>query len=206
VDLAVERRGGGEPGARIRRVSGGRPDHHPRYCARRPPQRAGSDRAVRGRRGDGPPVRQGAKVPRAVRGDHSPPHVQGERAGGASLPSPARGGAAAGGPSVARRRRRRFRHRGGRLRAGPHGARLRRRRLRRGAGARARPGAAGRRRRHLRRHDLARDRGQAGHGAGDQRPHHPAAQAGRPLASVPAVHAHVPPLLALPEPAHLLRP
>ena len=43
----------------------------------------------------------------------------------------------------------------------------------------------------LHRHHLAGDRRPAGHRAGDQRPHHPAAQAGRPLASDRAVHAHL---------------
>ena len=38
-------------------------------------------------------------------------------------------------------------------------------------------------RRHVRRHQLARDRRPAGHRPRDQRPDHPAAQAGRPLAS-----------------------
>ena len=99
----------------------------------------------------------------------------------------------------------RLRHRGRRLGTGPHGAGLRRRRL--PGRHRTWPGAgpAGGGGRHLRRHDLARDRRPPGHRARDQRPDHPAAQAGRALAPDGAAHAHVSPLLALPEPADLLR-
>ena len=53
---------------------------------------------------------------------------------------------------------------------------------------------------------LARDRRPAGHRQGDQRPHHPAAQAGGPLAPDAVVQPQLSALLALRQPADLLRP
>ncbi len=74
-----------------------------------------------------------------------------------------------------------------------------------GVGAWAGAGAPGGGRRHVHRHRVARDRGSSRHGSRNQRPHHRPAQAGWPLASHHAVRAHVSALLALFQPAHLLR-
>ena len=100
----------------------------------------------------------------------------------------------------------RLRHRGRRQWPGPPGARLRRRRLPGGQRPRARAGEAGGTGRHVHRDQLARDRGPPGHRQGDQRPDHRAAQARRPLAPDPALHPQLSPLLALLQPADLLRP
>ena len=130
----------------------------------------------------------------------------GRELAGLRVPAAARGGAAARRPGVAPGRARAT---SSPPRTAPASCTWRRRSApttTRPARARPGAGAPGRGRRHLHRHDLAGDRGPAGHRARDQRPDHPAAQAGRPLAPDAAAHAHLSALLALLEPADLLRP
>ena len=154
-----------QPGPRVRRVPGRRPAAHPGHR----PRRRAAQQLGQGR----------ADLRRAGRGAHLP----GPRAGRAPLPASARGRAAARGPGqprvvvlgdfVTAEDGSGLVHMAPAFGADDfqagveHGLAL------------VRPVAAdgtfvG--------HDLARDRGPAGHGARDQRPHHPAAQAGRPLA------------------------
>ena len=186
LDAALQRRGGGASRSRVRGIPGRRSHPHPGHGKGRASQRVRKGRAL-------------------VRGPRTPAHVSGPRAGRAPLPPAARGGRAAGGPGLARGHHRRLRHRRGRERPGAPGTGLRRGRLPGGTGARPGAGAAGRGGRHLHRHELARDRGAAGHRQGDQRPHHPAAQARGALAPDAALQPQLPALLALRQSADLLR-
>ena len=122
-----------------------------------------------------------------------------------SATAPARGRRAAGGQALAHRRRRAT---SSPRRTAPASCTWRRRSApttTRRAAARPRDGPAGRGGRHVRRHELAGDRGAARHRRRDERPHHPPAQARRPLAPHRGVRPQLPALLALQQHADLLR-
>ena len=168
VDAAVQRGGRGASRAGVRRVRGRRTHGSILATARGASCRAAADK--------GAPSFAELGARRTFPGSELV---------GLRVQPAARRRAAAGGPRLARRRAGRLRHRRGRLRAwctwrrrsaptttrpAEHGLAL------------VRPVGGGR---DLHRDHLARDRGPAGHRQGDQRSHHPAAQARRPLAPDP---------------------
>ena len=185
--LLSQRRGGRAPGPRVRRVQRGRP------------RAASSPRPAPGRCRAAPPRAPDCRA-------RSGAHVSGQRAGRAALPSAARGGPAAAedrpagwscsGDFVTAEDGSGLVHMAPAFGADDYAA---------GQRARAGAGPAGRRRRDVPRHDLARDRGQAGHRTRDQRPDHPPAQGRDGRWHLRHRTSTLPALLALHEQADLLR-